>query len=134
MTKPMDDTAIRAAIVLDADEHEAKGKGLIRLSSLPPNVSAKLAQYDTNGDGTLDWSEVFSAANGASSAACVRGLAVRTLALTRVCCPQPMRRQTRRPGSTAKLSSSSSSSGVQRLPPSLASSSASCRTPRTARG
>jgi len=60
--QPAEEKAVRAAIVADAEDHEARGKGLIRLSSLPAHVAAKLSQYDKDGDGTLDWSEVFSGA------------------------------------------------------------------------
>ena len=74
--QPADEKAVRAAIVADAEDHEARGKGLIRLSSLPAHVAAKLSQYDKDGDGTLDWSEVFSGALGACAAVAAQGTGV----------------------------------------------------------
>jgi hypothetical protein len=38
----------------------------IKLSNLPDHVARTLAQFDTDGDGTLDWSEVLTGALGAS--------------------------------------------------------------------
>jgi hypothetical protein len=69
MSKPVEEKAAAARTSV-AEEDVPNLGSLIRLSSLPPHVAAKLAKYDKDGDGTLDWSEVFSGALGACPALC----------------------------------------------------------------
>jgi len=40
----------------------------IKLSSLPPHVAKMLASMDSDGDGTLDWQEIFAGAQAHTAA------------------------------------------------------------------